>query len=532
MKWLVGQGAQVARRLATAPTILLVFLLCRSSWAATYYLDGSVGASGNGTSWASAWKNFSNITGLQPGDKVYVSGGSTTQAYALSNWTPTGGTSGNPITYAVGQDAGHNGVVTITSANFLNGTLHDVIIDGNVGGAQHWSVTTSGYLWEGGSGTNQRVTLRYIAVVNMRGGFHWANVSNTALEIDHCHIVKDNDYLNINDFIFFGGPGTGVGQVNVHDNYIQFPLLSSDHSYGDDMWIWPGNVNFYNNTVRGVRRSTYGSGSVQHADLFQTNQSSNIRVYNNTFIDPGESAFYEDSQGGGTSTGIYIYNNLYVRTFPCNGGAQRIFDMIPENGGAGTAKYVDMVIANNTIVDDSDGACIFGIRVAGAGSYTRVFVVNNLGYPSGGTDVTADAGVTVSNNYDGNAAKVVSYVQYGGTNNDLHLTSADAVARDKGRDMSTYFSTDKDGVTRPQGSAWDIGAYEFNSGAPPPPPPSGSACDVNSDGTTNVVDVQQEVNQALGIATCKADINKDGQCTVVDVQRVVNAALGGQCVTQ
>jgi hypothetical protein len=66
---------------------------------------------------------------------------------------------------------------------------------------------------------------------------------------------------------------------------------------------------------------------------------------------------------------------------------------------------------------------------------------------------------------------------------------------------------------------------------PPPPPPSGSACDVNGDSLTNVVDVQQEVNQALGIATCKADINKDGQCTVIDVQRVVNAALGGQCVS-
>ena len=58
-----------------------------------------------------------------------------------------------------------------------------------------------------------------------------------------------------------------------------------------------------------------------------------------------------------------------------------------------------------------------------------------------------------------------------------------------------------------------------------------SICDVNKDNTTNVVDVQQCVNQSLGIATCTADINKDGICNVVDVQRVVNAALGGQCVS-
>jgi lysophospholipase L1-like esterase len=58
-----------------------------------------------------------------------------------------------------------------------------------------------------------------------------------------------------------------------------------------------------------------------------------------------------------------------------------------------------------------------------------------------------------------------------------------------------------------------------------------SACDVNKDGATNVVDVQQAVNQALQIAACAADINRDGQCTIVDVQRIVNAVLGGPCVS-
>jgi len=58
-----------------------------------------------------------------------------------------------------------------------------------------------------------------------------------------------------------------------------------------------------------------------------------------------------------------------------------------------------------------------------------------------------------------------------------------------------------------------------------------SICDVNGDGTANVADVQGEVNQALGISTCKNDLNQDGQCDVLDVQLVVNAALGGPCGT-
>jgi hypothetical protein len=68
---------------------------------------------------------------------------------------------------------------------------------------------------------------------------------------------------------------------------------------------------------------------------------------------------------------------------------------------------------------------------------------------------------------------------------------------------------------------------------PPPPPPPGSRCDVNGNGSTDVIDVQQCVNQVINPTVCSTgDINQDDSCTVVDVQRVVNAALGGQCVTQ
>ena len=57
-----------------------------------------------------------------------------------------------------------------------------------------------------------------------------------------------------------------------------------------------------------------------------------------------------------------------------------------------------------------------------------------------------------------------------------------------------------------------------------------SACDVNRDGSTNVVDVQLQVNQALGAAACASDLNRDGSGNVIDVQRNVNAGLGGSCV--
>ena len=460
-----GYGIENQHRFKAIFLRMLGFLMVMSlpAMATTYYLDGSVGTSGDGRSWATAWKSFSNITGLQPGDTVYVSGGTSSQAYSLSDWTPTGGSPGNPVTYAVGQDSGHNGIVAISSSNFLNGVIHDVVINGNVGGAQHWSVTPSNYFWEGGSGTDQNVTLEYITVPNMGAGMHWPNANGSNFVMHNCSLVKTNDSSNIHDFIFYGVGGASVGGVSLYNNYIEFPYSSADHSIGDDVWIWTANIEFYNNTVQGTPVNYTWT---QHSDVFQTSDSSNIHVYNNTIIDPGESVFYEDSQSAGTVSSVLIYNNLIVRSFVANGGAQRIFDMNPENGALNTVSYVDMVIANNTVIDQNSPA-IFFCRVSGAGSYTRVYVVNNLEYPQS-TGTTYDAGVVSSNNYYGNQSQFLSYVVYGGIHNDLHLASNDLVDVGKGRDMSSYFTTDKDGNVRTD--PWDIGAYKSGGGTPPAPP--------------------------------------------------------------
>jgi hypothetical protein len=54
-------------------------------------------------------------------------------------------------------------------------------------------------------------------------------------------------------------------------------------------------------------------------------------------------------------------------------------------------------------------------------------------------------------------------------------------------------------------------------------------CDINLDGAMNVVDVQLEINEALGVTPAANDLNGDGQVNVVDVQIVINAALGLGC---
>jgi hypothetical protein len=57
-----------------------------------------------------------------------------------------------------------------------------------------------------------------------------------------------------------------------------------------------------------------------------------------------------------------------------------------------------------------------------------------------------------------------------------------------------------------------------------------SSCDLNTDASVNVSDVQLSANKALGMAACgTGDLDGNGVCNVVDLQRIVTAALGGVC---
>ena len=92
--------------------LLLFFSAAQTNW----YVDNSVGTSGDGTSWATAWKQLSDIAwgSVSPGDTIYVSGGSTSKTYN-GIWTigSVDGAAGSPIRVTKGVDAGHNGTVII-----------------------------------------------------------------------------------------------------------------------------------------------------------------------------------------------------------------------------------------------------------------------------------------------------------------------------------------------------------------------------------------------------------------------------------
>ena len=173
-----------------------------------------------------------------------------------------------------------------------------------------------------------------------------------------------------------------------------------------------------------------------------------------------------DSGVNTTSTAvgtIYIYNNM-IYDWGRSGSASHAGICINAPGAAS----VDAYVYNNTIQN-----CHYGISRLDS----DIFAVNNLFSAS----VTADAAGTFAAGTDYNATNAASigYTVTGGgnthdrtsqtftfvdaANDDFHLQSGDAGAKDFGSDLSGTFTTDIDGATR--SGTWDIGADEFTSGA-------------------------------------------------------------------
>jgi hypothetical protein len=67
---------------------------------------------------------------------------------------------------------------------------------------------------------------------------------------------------------------------------------------------------------------------------------------------------------------------------------------------------------------------------------------------------------------------VVSFANIWGTNTTDYMLSSGSAGIDAGTNLSTYFTTDILGTTRPQGAAYDMGAFEY---VPPVLPASISA---------------------------------------------------------
>jgi hypothetical protein len=492
-------------------------------WAAAYYADNSASGSNSGTSWTNAWHGFDHVVwgagGVKAGDTLYISGGSTSKAYSATAagmlTVGASGTSGSPITIATGAKSpsptGHDGIVVFegggTQVDLINASNRSyVVIDGEKSGARNWTIQNSAissngfaiYIMSAISGK-----LTYLTVTGVGCGIN-ATYCN-ALEVSYCSITDirwDTGIRNIE-----GNAGaTEYGLSKIHHNTIQTNYTTVNGAGPDGLQIGRS-TDIYSNSFYSTAGTIAGA---QHPDFVQT-QGMYLRIYNNTFRNAIDSAIDVDGTGNWKTDmqHLWIYNNVFVHDSSCYGSVAPWPSGIRYYNGV-NGLISDVVIANNTFVDWSGdgtygGNCI-AFTLAGAETLSDVIIKNNLFYNAARSnynliDITASSGSTAADwSVDYNLANagahgvvamrvdgstyiqahprtgVPTFVLYNHTdpNNDFHLSELDIAAKDQGIDLSSHFTTDKDGVSRPNGAAWDIGAYELSGGGmATPTSPSG-----------------------------------------------------------
>ena len=229
----------------------------------------------------------------------------------------------------------------------------------------------------------------------------------------------------------------GKSNGSVHDNYI-------NGGTGEGMEIFGyGNVNIYNNILvnTGWDNSSAGQDAIAVDDRPQpNNQYTGLQVFvnNNTVVNAARNAIHLFNSYYTMAQGNKIYNNLLVKP-------------------------------NNTSIYDNPYTEI--------DSKTNVDTLNNVKIP------------VIANAYFVNANA-----------GNFHLQS-NSPAIDKGLNTSAYSVTkDYDGVSRPQGTAFDAGAFEYNFGTPPQniPPVANAGADKTITLPTNSVSLSGTGTDADG----------------------------------
>jgi hypothetical protein len=315
--------------------------------------------------------------------------------------------------------------------------------------------------------------------------------------------LKNASFIVLQGFVIQHGCDSGIqSNDTAHDITIRWNEIRyianrtvTDQIGRDGIYMNTSEYNFTfdGNIFHDIGRT--GGQTLNHFDHGIYSHAQNVTIMNNLFYNMTKGFCIQNADG---ANNVLVANNTFALSNLVTGEPGQIIFW---------GNNTNMTLRNN-IFDHPTSSALNRFQATVSGSIDHNLV-------NGATSMIADpTGFTVGTNQLGVDPLFVNAAAL-----NFHLQS-NSPAIDTGVTVPQV-TTDFDGVTRPQGAAYDVGAFEYI-------PATTSPCDVNKDGAINVQDVQIEVNMALGISSCN---NPSGTCNVVSVQRVVNAALGGPCVS-
>jgi len=486
---------------------LLSLIFASSACAENLYVCASGGGSTDGSSWDSCFNGFTDISWgasagqVGAGDTLYIDGGVESQTYANTILSiGASGEAGSPITIRVGQDAGHDGNAILdfdacgNSCTKYSGIefygKSYITIDGSVNDNRKLTVknlrNTSNRIYgraisdrtsSGSSSSN--ITVKHTIAENCNSGITMSGGTGYDVNNNYMTVIRGDVGISV--------VGTGEWGANlIHHNYIS-RVVNETTKYGPDGISNKHGTSIYNNTFQIDSVEYYVSD--QHPDSIQST-GNYVKVFNNDFINIGDSGFDSDSGYDATYRAphdIWIYNNTfrivnyldqfpeYIRFYNC------------------TETVSNLKIFNNDFIDNNEFANIkiaCGDSTTGSGNEIK----NNIWHNSIGSYVSisfAGAALGSSFSFDYNVYSGTSSITYLGSttsatdwiaahephsrtspptfasysandiNNNLRLSSSDTATIRLGTGLSAFFTTDKEGKTRTL--PWDIGPYEFST---------------------------------------------------------------------
>ena len=364
-------------------------------------------------------------------------------------------------------------------------------------------------------GYERQARIHSVAAVNMQGPFNYITFYGLVMDSDRAGLGSDSASVPLGGGCYYDGdyqckmargtdpayPTNIVAENNEIKNGARFCIqgLGSDDRYGSSAdWIGiyppPANNIFRNNDIHdcgtnpGLEHAIYQGGDtlvennriwhaagfgIQFQGVFYANRNSIAR--GNLIWDSGFGMVVE----GAGNVGNFAYNNVIFKTGStyCDPylqaqGVRCIYGTVgPNDGGIMVAYGGNHLIANNTIVGVN-----FGVQDGPYADTTKYY--NNVcvactgnvppGQPGSisGAMWFVSGGQVQGSTYINNPAVSSTSVFVDAANKNFQLASGTGPLTNTGTNApNSTFTTDANGAGRPQGSAWDVGACEWFSGA-------------------------------------------------------------------
>jgi len=413
--------------------------------AESHFINKNASRNNDGTSWQNAWISFDNIKWNQvnPGDTIFISGGS---SYNETLEVQADGTIARPIVIMKGLSQGHDGTVIFDGANIANSGI--MLINKKYVLIQ--SLEFKNFIGNGAIYIDQSEGIKVDSCQIMAAG-HGAifiqrskncSISNNRITTStNTDRQTDGIYSQLNSNNIYEGNQIIISNQNI-----------APHCDGIQMYL-DTDMTVRNNYIEQNNNKKFNAQGIYATDCYGT-----IECYNNIVLGANtENALLTLANYSEGNAKLIAYHNTLV------------------GGGWGTLHLKDTpnsIVKNNILVNEKPNSWLVNLE----GSIADPNQINFNLYFAPNSSIVAthhNIGKNWSEwknlGFESNGIKADPlFIDL--INQDFRL-SKNSPAIDSGFPHSHPYDKDKNGIIRPIGNGFDLGALEFiNDGTAPNPP--------------------------------------------------------------